>query len=89
MRAVLKNMSKKDKKEVAYMLKDAIGRGQIRKSRLFLIEWDIKKAADTVDRFQFDLWNYKGFPPGTLEKDPDHQRIGESQQRTETKKSRI
>jgi hypothetical protein len=43
MRAVLKNIPKKDKKEVAYMLKDALKMSaRCRNWRLFLMEWDIK-----------------------------------------------
>ena len=30
--------------------------------QLFLMEWGYKKSADTIDRFRFDLWNYKSFP---------------------------
>jgi transposase-like protein len=63
MRAVLKNISKKDKKEVAYMLKDAL-EDEIKMQELAVVldEKGYKISADTVDRFRFDLWNYKSFP---------------------------
>lgn len=63
MRAVLKNISKKDKKEVAYMLKDAMeDERKMQEVAVILDGMGYKKAADTIDRFRFDLWNYKGFP---------------------------
>jgi transposase-like protein len=63
MRAVLKNIPKKDKKEVAYMLKDALeDESKMQELAVILEENGHKKSADTVDRFRFDLWNYKSFP---------------------------
>ena len=63
MRAVLKNISKKDKKEVAYMLKDAMeDERKMQEVAVILDGMGYKKAADTIDRFRFDLWNYNGFP---------------------------
>jgi transposase-like protein len=63
MRAVLKNIPKKDKKEVAYMLKDALeDEGKMQKLAVVLEENGHKKSAATIDRFRFDLWNYKSFP---------------------------
>jgi len=63
MRAVLKNIPKKDKKEVAYMLKDALeDERKMQEVAVILDERGHKKSADTVDRFRFDLWNYKSFP---------------------------
>ncbi len=62
-RAVLKNIPKKDKTEVAYELRDALEE----ESRMQLLanELDQKgylKSAETIERFRFDLWNYKAFP---------------------------
>jgi len=63
MRAVLKNIPKKDKKEVAYMLKDALeDESKMQEVAVILEENGHKKSADTIDRFRFDLWNYKSFP---------------------------
>ncbi len=63
MRAVLKNISKKDKKEVAYMLKDALeDERKMQEVAVILDGMGYKKAADTIDKFRFDLWNYKVFP---------------------------
>ncbi len=63
MRAVLKNIPKKDKREVAYMLKDALeDECKMQEVAVILDEKGYKKAAETIDRFRFDLWNYKSFP---------------------------
>jgi len=63
MRAVLKNIPKKDKKEVAYMLKDALeDERKMQEVAVILDGMGYKKSADTIDRFRFDLWNYKSFP---------------------------
>lgn len=63
MRAVLKNISKKDKKDVAYMLKDAIeDERKMQEVAVILDEMGYKKSANTIDSFRFDLWNYKSFP---------------------------
>ena len=63
MRAVLKNIPKKDKKKVAYMLKDALeDESKMQEVAVILEENGHKKSADTIDRFRFDLWNYKSFP---------------------------
>ncbi len=63
MRAVLKNIPKKDKKEVTYMLKDALeDESKMQQVAVILDEKKFKKSADTVDAFRFDLWNYKSFP---------------------------
>ena len=63
MRAVLKNISKKDKKEVAYILKDAIDdERKMQEAAVILDGMGYKKSADTIERFRFDLWNYKSFP---------------------------
>jgi putative transposase len=63
MRAVLKYIPKKDKKEVAYMLKDALeDEGKMQELAVILDERGYKKAAETIESFRFDLWNYKAFP---------------------------
>ena len=63
MRAVLKNISKKDKKEVSYMLKDALeDERKMQEVAVILDGMGYKKSADTIDLFRFDLWNYKSFP---------------------------
>ena len=63
MRAVLKNIPKKDRKEVAYMLKDALeNECEMQKLAVILDGMGYKKSADTIDSFRFDLWNYKSFP---------------------------
>jgi len=63
MRAVLKNIQKKDKKEVAYMLKDALeDERKMQEAAVILDGMGYKKSADTIERFRFDLWNYKSFP---------------------------
>ncbi|NTW38175.1 MAG: IS256 family transposase, partial [Syntrophobacteraceae bacterium] len=63
MRAVLKNIPKKNKAEVAYELRDALedeSRMQVLANKL---EQDgYNKSAETIERFRFDLWNYKAFP---------------------------
>ena len=63
MRAVLKNIPKKDKAKVAYELKEALedeGKMQILADKLE--DMGYSKAAETIERFRFDLWNYKAFP---------------------------
>ncbi len=62
-RAVLETISNKDKQEIAEKLKDATD-DEIKMQNLAL-ELDnhgYKQAADAMDRFRFDLWNYKAFP---------------------------
>jgi putative transposase len=63
MRAVLKNIPKKDKAEVAYELREALedeSKMQILANKLD--EKGYSKSAETIERFRFDLWNYKAFP---------------------------
>jgi putative transposase len=63
MRAVLKNIPKKDKPEVAYELREALvdeSKMQILANKLN--QKGYSKSADTIDRFRYDLWNYKAFP---------------------------
>jgi len=63
MRAVLKNIPKKDRKEVAYMLKDALeDESKMQGLAVALDEKGYSKPAETIDSFRFDLWNYKAFP---------------------------
>jgi transposase-like protein len=63
MRAVLKNIPKKDKPEVAYELREAL----VDESKMQLLadklhQKGYSKSAETIDRFRYDLWNYKAFP---------------------------
>ena len=62
-RAVLETISNKDKHEIAEKLKDATD-DEIKMQNLAseLDNRGYKQAADTIDRFRFDLWNYKAFP---------------------------
>ena len=63
MRAVLRNISKKDKKEVAYMLKDALNdESKMQDLAVILDNKGYSKSAETIDRFRFDIWNYRAFP---------------------------
>ena len=63
MRAVLKNISKKDKKDVAYMLKDALDdERKMQEVIVILDDMGYKKSANTIESFRFDIWNYKAFP---------------------------
>jgi putative transposase len=63
MRAVLKNIPKKDKKEVAYMLKDALeDEKKMQELAVILDEKGYSRSAETIDKFRFDIWNYKSFP---------------------------
>jgi transposase-like protein len=63
MRAVLKNIPKKDKKEVAYMLKDALNdESKMQDLAIILDDKGYSKSAETIDRFRFDIWNYRAFP---------------------------
>jgi transposase-like protein len=63
MRAVLKNISKKDKKDVAYMLKDALNdESKMQDLAVILDNKGYSKSAETIDRFRFDIWNYRAFP---------------------------
>ena len=60
---VLKNVPKKDKNEIAYLLKDALeDESKMQKLAVILDEKGYSKSAETIERFRFDLWNYKAFP---------------------------
>jgi len=55
------------------MLKDALeDESKMQEVAVILDKKGYKKSADTIDRFQFDLWNYKSFPTTALEKDPNY-----------------
>jgi transposase-like protein len=63
MRAVLKNIPKKSKSEIAYFLQEALeDEGKMQKLAIYLDERGYSKSAETVELFRFDLWNYKAFP---------------------------
>ena len=63
MRAVLKNIPKKSKSEIAYLLQEALeDEGKMQKLAIYLDERGYSKSAETVELFRFDLWNYKAFP---------------------------
>jgi putative transposase len=63
MRAVLKNIPKKERREAAYMLKDALeDESKMQELAVILDEKGYSKSAETIDSFRFDLWNYKAFP---------------------------
>lgn len=63
MRAVLKNILKKDQKEISGLLKEAIKSiDEIQKLADRLNERDHKNAANTLERFLPGTMNYKGFP---------------------------
>jgi transposase-like protein len=62
-RAVLKNIQKKDRNEVAYMLKDALeDERKMQELAVILDEKRYSKSAETIDSFRFDLFNYRAFP---------------------------
>jgi transposase-like protein len=62
-RYTAKNIPKKDKREIAYMLKEALeDESKMQKLAVVLDEKGYSKSAKTIDRFRFDLWNYKAFP---------------------------
>jgi transposase-like protein len=59
-RAVLKSIKKKDKAEIANKLKDAMeDEAKMQELANELRERKYFKAAETIERFIFDLWNYK------------------------------
>jgi transposase-like protein len=62
-RAVLRNIPNKYKEEIAQKIKEALENEKAAKTLSDELENSgYSKAADTVDRFRFDLWNYKAFP---------------------------
>ena len=63
MRAVLKNIPKKDNKKVAYMLMDSLeDEGKMQQLAVILDEKGYKMSAEAIDKSRFDLWNYRSFP---------------------------
>jgi len=64
-RAVLRNIKQKDKKEIAIKLMDALeDESKLQELIIELSNRNYTKAADTIERFIFDLGNYKAFPRG-------------------------
>lgn len=62
-RAVLRNVAKKYHKEIAGKLKVALeDKNKMQELILELENRGYSKAADTIERFQFSLWNYRTFP---------------------------
>jgi len=62
-RAVLKNVAKKHQKEITDKLKDALeDETKMQDMALELESRGYSKSADTIERFQFSLWNNKSFP---------------------------
>jgi transposase-like protein len=62
-RAVLESVPNKDKPEIAEKLKEALDdESKIQDLARELSEQGYAQAADTIDRFRFDLWNYKAYP---------------------------
>ena len=62
-RAVLKSIKQKDKREIANKLKDAIeDETKLQQLGVELSNRNYSKAADTIDRYIFDIGNYKAFP---------------------------
>jgi len=62
-RAVLDSISKKDKQEIADKLRDAYDdEMKMQSLAVELRDRGYSSAAETIDRFRFDLWNYKAFP---------------------------
>jgi putative transposase len=62
-RAVLDGVSKKDQEEIADKLRDASDDEMMMQNlAVELKDRRYSSAAETIDRFRFDLWNYKAFP---------------------------
>jgi putative transposase len=62
-RAVLDSIPKKDKQEIADKLRDASDdEMKMQSLAVELSDRGYSPAAETIDRFRFDLWNYKAFP---------------------------
>jgi transposase-like protein len=62
-RAVLDSIPKKDKQEIADKLRDASDdEMKMQNLAVELRDRGYSPAAETIDRFRFDLWNYKAFP---------------------------
>lgn len=66
-RAVLKNIPNKYKEEIAQKVKEALDNEQSNQTLSDeLADRGYSKALDTVERFRFDLWNYRAFPMSHL-----------------------
>jgi transposase-like protein len=62
-RAVLRNIARKYQKEIAYKLKKALeDETKMQELTLELESRGYSKSVDTIERFQFGLWNYRSFP---------------------------
>jgi len=62
-RAVLKSIKQKDKRKIANKLSDAIeDESKLQQLAIELRDKEYSKAADTIDRFRFDIGNYKAYP---------------------------
>jgi putative transposase len=62
-RAVLDSIPKKDKQEIADKLRDASDdEMKMQSLAVELSDRGYSPAAENIDRFRFDLWNYKAFP---------------------------
>jgi len=62
-RAVLKSIKQNDKREIANKLMDAIeDESKLQQLAVELANRNYSKAANTIDRYIFDLGNYKAFP---------------------------
>lgn len=62
-RALLKKVPNKHRGEIAQKVKDALNNEDLIQTLADeLDEMELPKARDTIDRFRFDLWNYKAFP---------------------------
>ena len=62
-RAVLESISNKDKPKIAEKLKETLDdESKMQDLARELSEQGYSQAAETVDRFRFDLWNYKAYP---------------------------
>jgi transposase-like protein len=62
-RAVLDSIPNKDKKEIADKLKEASDdEMEMQELAKELRDRGYDPAAETIDRFRFDLWNYKAYP---------------------------
>ena len=60
---MLKSIKQKDKKEIANKLTDAIeDEIKLQELAVMLRNRDYSKAADTIERYIFDIRNYKAFP---------------------------
>jgi putative transposase len=60
---VLESVSKKDRPKIAEKLKDALDdEPELQDLAKELRAKGYSAAAETIDKFRFDLWNYKAYP---------------------------